>query len=65
MTKQYQALWLRLSERPGYTLGLSDSAKHFVWECIIGLEEVTVNDDTQDISIHPLDQRIQARVCSS
>merc|ERR1719233_1340380 len=35
------ALWLRLGNRPGYTLGLSDTAKHFVWQVIELLDQVT------------------------
>ena len=37
-----QALWLRLANRPGYSLGLSDEAKQFVWECVLRLQEVTL-----------------------
>jgi len=35
-----QAVWLRLRARPGYTLGLSDNAKQFVWEIIERLDQV-------------------------
>ena len=35
------ALWLRLGNRPGYTLGLSEAAKQFVWEVIELLDQVT------------------------
>ena len=36
-----QGLWIRLSERPRYSHGLSQQAKQFVWECILGLEEIS------------------------
>ena len=42
-----QALWLRLANRPGYSLGLTQEAKLFVWSCVLALQEV---------SLHQLDQ---------
>ena len=36
-----QGLWIRLSERPRYSHGLTQQAKDFVWECILGLEEIS------------------------
>ena len=40
--RRFPSLWLRLANRPGYSLGLSDEAKQFVWECVLRLQEVTL-----------------------
>ena len=37
-----QALWVRLENRPEYSLGLSERAKHFIWDCVLSLEDVTL-----------------------
>lgn len=36
-----QGLWTRLESRPGYSLGVTDNAKLFVWQILEMLEQVT------------------------
>ena len=50
-----QALWLRLANRPGYSLGLSQEAKLFIWSCVLALEEVRLyqlNQARNDLVLH-------------
>ena len=35
-----QALWVRLENRPAYSLGLSERAKQFIWACVVSLGDV-------------------------
>ena len=37
-----QGLWVRLSARPGYKLGLEASAKLFIWELVHCLPQVAI-----------------------
>ena len=50
-----QALWLRLGQRPGYSLGLTEEAKLFVWSCVLALQEVglyQLNEARADLVLH-------------
>ena len=50
-----QALWLRLANRAGYSLGLTEEAKLFVWSCVLALQEVSLhqlNEARQDLVLH-------------
>ena len=50
-----QALWLRLANRPGYSLGVSQEAKLFIWSCVLALQEVSLHqlhDARSDLVLH-------------
>ena len=60
-----QALWLRLANRPGYSLGLSQEAKLFIWSCVLALEEVRLyqlNQARNDLVLHDR-QRTTIPIC--
>ena len=42
LVNNLQALWVRLENRPAYSLGLSERAKQFIWECVLSLEDVSL-----------------------
>ena len=50
-----QALWLRLANRPSYSLGLSEEAKLFVWSCVLALQEISLyqlQEARDDLVLH-------------
>ena len=56
-----QALWLRLAQRPGYSLGLTQEAKLFVWSCVLALQEVglyQLNEARSDLVLHDRQGRL-------
>ena len=50
-----QALWLRLANRPSYSLGLTEEAKLFVWSCVLALQEISLyqlKEAREDLVLH-------------